>query len=210
MTHSDAEYLKAAFRQERQGVTQMSHISTVLRAHQTAGLFLPWLPTLPTKFISMTVCVDWTVFLTLTSPFNPQPLWNPVLSAVDLGVPSFIYLIKHLSFVQQPGMQKQQLCPGTATLQFPPLCSGLCAPSHSRAGAETPSPGPLTSARAAPSPGTAACSQSRLPCQLLHLPSLWIHAVPLQYRQFITSKKVLATLPLLGQASLIAIALTWL
>lgn len=94
MTHSDAEYLRAAFRQERQGVTQMSHISTVLRAHQTAGLFLPWLPTLPTKFISMTVCVDWTVFLTLTSPFNPQPLWNPVLSAVDLGVPSFIYLIK--------------------------------------------------------------------------------------------------------------------
>lgn len=168
MTHSDAEYLRAAFRQERQGVTQMSHISTVLRAHQTAGLFLPWLPTLPTKFISMTVCVDWTVFLTLTSPFNPQPLWNPVLSAVDLGVPSFIYLIKHLSFVQQPRMQKQQLCPGTATLQFPPLCSGLCAPSHSRAGAETPShqdpspvPGqpPVLGLQPAANPGSlASCS----------------------------------------------------
>lgn len=102
-------------------------MSTVLRAHQTAGLSLPWLPTLPTKFIAMTVCVDWTVFLMLTSPFNPQPLWNPALSAVDLGVPSFIYLIKHLSLVQHPRMQKHHLCPGTATQQFPPLCSGLCS-----------------------------------------------------------------------------------
>lgn len=130
-----------------------SHMSTVLRAHQTAGLLLPWLPTLPTKFIAVTVCVDWTVFLTLTSPFNPQPLWNPVLSAVDLGAPSFIYLIKHLSFVQQPRMQKHHLAQPTSSFLLSIL--GCVLPPTAELRQNPPTRTQAHCARAAPNPGTA-------------------------------------------------------
>lgn len=83
-----------------------SHILTVLRTSQAAGLFLFWPPILLIVFIAMNVLIAWAVFGTLTSPFILQPLRNTILSTVDLGVSSFIYLIKHLSFVQQSRMQK--------------------------------------------------------------------------------------------------------
>lgn len=58
-------------------MTQKSHVEPPVHSPEgppDCRSVPPCLPTLPTKFIAMTLCVDWTVFLTLTSPFNPQPL----------------------------------------------------------------------------------------------------------------------------------------
>lgn len=97
-------HLKAASRQERPEVSQMSHTQT--RSHSPEDLpgcrsvhpltAYPAHCTYCNDHIYWSGCIYYTHF----------PLFLTVSSAVGLGVPSFIYLSKHMSFVQQPRMQK--------------------------------------------------------------------------------------------------------
>lgn len=105
-----------------------SHTPTVLRSSQAVGLFLLWPPILLIVFIAMTIywlsCIYYTHL-----PLHPTATLQH-LSTVDLGVSSFIYLIKHLSFVQQSRMQKPpprpwHSCPTISSSSFWAACSLL-------------------------------------------------------------------------------------
>lgn len=139
------------FRQDRQGVSQTSHTEPHSDSPEDLSGCGPVPPpsAYPPHCIYFNDCIYWLGCSTVTSPFIPQPLCNTALSAVDLGVPSFIYVIKHL------GCRKHHLCPDTATQQFPPLPSGLHGLCYSRTG-RAGGPPKARHARAPPSSGTAA------------------------------------------------------
>lgn len=133
----------------------------------------------------MIVFIDWAGFITLTSPFIPRPLCNAILSTAGVGVPSFIYLIKHLNFAQESRTHEAPCLPWYSCPTISPSLLG--APSQT-AGLRQ-GPPKAHPARAAPGLGLQPAASLCLPS-----PSQQTHTAPC-YMQFLPPpKKVLSAL----------------